>query len=212
MALFQEVSELHYGQIIDLLSKVSKNILPDHIDKIINITFNDSILEFSELIPDSELLKMMTTSDLDEKVIKCCSVKLLEFLKSSNEQKQLFALELIFELSNKIEIMDEHINLIFNLLGNDNDINEAVGATLRKICTKLRPEHINKLFGHFENCNIDIVRSDVFTGLAEMDELGEHYIERILQIEVLNRWRTLGLPIMPPVPVSFHTSLHIQPG
>ena len=30
--------------------------------------------------------------------------------------------------------------------------------------------------------------------------------------EVLNRWRTLWLPIMPPVPVSFHTSLHILPG
>jgi len=38
------------------------------------------------------------------------------------------------------------------------------------------------------------------------------YIEKRDAYEVLNRWRTLGLPIMPPVPVSFHTSLHIQPG
>ena len=31
-------------------------------------------------------------------------------------------------------------------------------------------------------------------------------------VEVLNRWRTLDLPIMPPVPVSFHTFPHKQPG
>ena len=30
--------------------------------------------------------------------------------------------------------------------------------------------------------------------------------------EVLNEWRTLDLPIMPPVPVSFHTFPHKPPG
>ncbi len=30
--------------------------------------------------------------------------------------------------------------------------------------------------------------------------------------EVLGGWRTLGLPIMPPDPVSWHAFVHTQPG
>ncbi|MCP4611776.1 MAG: DUF2958 domain-containing protein, partial [Planctomycetes bacterium] len=33
-----------------------------------------------------------------------------------------------------------------------------------------------------------------------------------IEREVLNRWRTLDLPIMPPGPVSFHAFLHKLPG
>jgi len=36
--------------------------------------------------------------------------------------------------------------------------------------------------------------------------------QRVQITEVLNRWRTLNLPIMPPVPVSFHTFPHTPQG
>ncbi len=179
VTLFRDVSEFHCQQIIVLLGKLSRKISPEQIDKIIDITFRDSILEDADLfLEDRELLRFITMSEFNDGVLKQCSIKIAEFLNSSNEHKQMFALELICELADIIEITDGHLNLIYNLLGISDDINEAVGVTLRNICLKLSPKHINKLFGHFKNCNIDLVRSEVFTGLAELGELEEHYIEK----------------------------------
>jgi len=41
---------------------------------------------------------------------------------------------------------------------------------------------------------------------------GEVQVGYVVYLEVLNRWRTLDLPIMPPGPVSFHAFSHKLPG
>ena len=44
------------------------------------------------------------------------------------------------------------------------------------------------------------------------EDITNEVFERVwLQSEVLKEWRTLGLPIMPPVPASFRTFPHPQP-
>lgn len=142
-------------QVIDILSTFSERLIPEHIDKLVDLTI-EIASPLSGHICDvyRSCLLLLTDSVLKEETLEYCSIKLNRLLQSDHELENRLALDVLKANRSDLEISNDHINLVLGFI--------------EKPHTDADPTQRSKM------------ASEVLTGLAKTGKLKDEHIQRLL--------------------------------